>query len=67
MFYAALKFNQPLNNWNISNVNNMQHVIVNAISYKQPISNFLNFNLISNKNKVKMNENLYESFLYWEI
>ena len=37
MFYRAKAFNQPLNDWNTSNVTNMSHMFSNASSFNQPL------------------------------
>ncbi len=40
MFYKARSFNQPLNNWNVSNVRNMGHMFYSAHSFNQPLNNW---------------------------
>ena len=40
MFDGATKFNQPLNNWDVSNVYNMGNMFYGAISFDQNISNW---------------------------
>ena len=37
MFRGARSFNQPLNNWNVSNVEDMEGMFQNAISFNQPL------------------------------
>ena len=37
MFYDAKSFNQPLNNWNVSNVKNMAWMFEDASSFNQPL------------------------------
>ena len=39
MFRDATKFNQPLNNWNVSNVTNMSRVLRETKSFNQPLDN----------------------------
>ena len=38
MFYHARSFNQPLNNWNVSNVTNMRWMFADAHSFNQPLN-----------------------------
>ena len=40
MFSGAEKFNQPLNNWNVSNVTNMLQMFSGAEKFNQNISNW---------------------------
>ena len=37
MFWNAESFNQPLNNWNVSNVTNMKFMFWGAESFNQPL------------------------------
>ena len=41
MFWGATSFNQPLNNWNVSNVTDMEDMFENASSFNQPLNNFV--------------------------
>ena len=41
MFNYAESFNQPLNNWNVSNVTNMSYMFFEATSFNQPLNNWL--------------------------
>ena len=36
MFYGAKNFNQPLTNWNISSVTDMNNIFLGAIRFNQP-------------------------------
>jgi surface protein len=38
MFQHATAFNQPLNNWDVSNVTNMEAMFENATSFNQPLN-----------------------------
>ena len=38
MFGGATSFNQPLDNWNVSNVTNMGGMFLNAESFNQPLN-----------------------------
>ena len=38
MFYKARSFNQPLNNWNVSNVRNMSYMFNFARSFNQSLN-----------------------------
>ncbi len=40
MFLGAEKFNQPLNNWNVSLVKGMNRMFNNAKAFNQDISNW---------------------------
>jgi len=40
MFVNAYSFNQPLNNWNVSNVRDMEAMFVDARSFNQPLNNW---------------------------
>ena len=40
LFYGATEFNQPLNNWVISNVTNMRTVFYGATEFNQPLNNW---------------------------
>ena len=39
MFKDARSFNQPLNNWDVSNVDYMNHMFEDARSFNQPLDN----------------------------
>ena len=40
MFASARSFNQPLNNWNVSNVEDMESMFNYATSFNQPLDNW---------------------------
>ena len=40
MFDGALSFNQPLNDWNVSNVTSMFYMFFKASSFNQPLNNW---------------------------
>ena len=40
MFDGAESFNQPLNNWNVSNVRYMNFMFRGARSFNQPLNNW---------------------------
>jgi surface protein len=40
MFCGCTSFNQPLNNWNVSNVTNIRWMFDNCKSFNQDISNW---------------------------
>ena len=40
MFCAAESFNQPLNNWNVSNVTDMMLMFTRARSFNRPLNNW---------------------------
>ena len=47
MFYNASSFNQPLNPWNVSQVNDMSNMFYNATSFNQPL-NLWNISRVNN-------------------
>ena len=40
MFTEARSFNQPLNNWNVSKVTDMERMFRGATSFDQPLNNW---------------------------
>ena len=40
MFHRALKFNQPLDFWNVSNVTNMKAMFQEARSFNKPLASW---------------------------
>ena len=40
MFDGALSFNQPLNDWNVSNVTSMFYMFFKASSFNQPLNDW---------------------------
>ena len=40
MFQGTKFFNQPLNNWNVSNVRRMEEMFYKARSFNQPLNNW---------------------------
>ena len=40
MFASARSFNQPLNNWNVSNVTDMHLMFYGATSFNQPLNDW---------------------------
>ena len=40
MFYRCENFNQPLNNWNVSNVTDMYAMFYSAVTFNQPLNNW---------------------------
>ena len=40
IFDGASSFNQPLNDWNVSNVEDMEQMFKNATSFNQPLNNW---------------------------
>jgi hypothetical protein len=52
MFSEAEKFNQPLDNWDVSKVTNMGLMFFEAIDFNQPLNNW-------NVSNVKSMENMF--------
>ena len=40
MFRHATSFNQPLNDWDVSNVTDMEQMFLDATSFNQPLNNW---------------------------
>jgi surface protein len=40
MFFGAVRFNQPLNDWNVSNVTNMSYMFKDAESFSEPLDDW---------------------------
>jgi surface protein len=40
VFANCTNFNQPLNNWNVENVNNMGSMFANCTNFNQPLNNW---------------------------
>jgi surface protein len=53
MFYGCIKFNQSLNNWNVSNVTYMENMFNRCKSFNQDISKW-------NVSKVEDSESMFE-------
>ena len=51
MFWGAENFNQPLNHWNVVNVENMQRMFMNAKAFNQPLDSW---NVANVKNMEEM-------------
>ena len=47
MFHDARSFNQPLNKWNVSNVETMKYMFVWATSFNQPLNDWNVSNVVS--------------------
>jgi surface protein len=62
MFYSAANFNQPIGNWDVSYVTNMESMFENATIFNQDIGNW-NVSQVTNMiymcaNATKFNQNL---------
>jgi len=40
MFFGATSFNQPLNNWDVSQVTDMEAMFYQATSFNKPLDNW---------------------------
>lgn len=47
MFHRCVKFNQPLNNWNVSNVEDMEFMFCDCKRFNQSLNNWNVTNLHS--------------------
>ena len=50
MFEGATSFNQPLNDWNVSNVTDMSHMFLKASSFNQPLNKW-NVSKVTNERR----------------
>jgi hypothetical protein len=50
MFMEAVKFDQPLNDWDVSNVNNMNAMFMEAITFDQPLNQWDVSNVVDMQN-----------------
>ena len=51
MFYECHKFNQPLNNWNVSNITTMESMFHKCRNFNQPLNDW---NVSNVRNMKKM-------------
>ena len=59
MFQNATSFNQPLNDWNVSNVKSMHSMFAGATSFNQPLNNWNVSSLSWHDNEVFLDFNGY--------
>jgi surface protein len=50
MFYNCPNFDQPLNNWNTTNVTNMSNTFYNCTNFNQPLNNWITTNVTNMSN-----------------
>ena len=53
MFYNCKEFNQPLNNWDVSNVEDMSYMFYNCKEFNQPLNKW---NIKTNEFMSKINQ-----------
>jgi len=64
IFKGCILFNQPLNNWNVSNVVSANNMFKNCVSFRQDLSTWRFDNLIINVPNNQSNENIiYQNIL----
>ena len=63
IFSFANCFNQPLNNWNVSNVTNMWYMFQNARSFNQPLNKW-NVSKVTNMYKMFWNADSFNQQLH---
>jgi surface protein len=67
MFYSATMFNQPLNNWNVSNVKTMEHMFSLAKNFNQPLNNWDVSNVKTMENMFSGAKNLNQPLNNWNV
>ena len=67
-FSGAKQFNQPLNDWNVSNVTNMEFMFYRCYKFKQPLNKWDISNVIENKDMFSGDNLLnYKKVTMWGI
>jgi surface protein len=67
MFKDARSFNQPLNNWNVSNVTNMAGMFFNARSFNQPLNNWNVTNVTNMRSMFYRAEQFNQPLNNWNV
>ena len=60
MFEGAYSFNQPIGDWNVSNVRDMRNMFFGATRFNQPIGNWNVSNVRNMRNMFKFCGYMYE-------
>ena len=63
MFWFATSFNQPLNNWNVSNVRYMDELFYGASSFNQPLNKW-NVSNVTHMREMFMNARSFNQPLH---
>ena len=58
MFYECTKFNQPIGNWDVSNVVDMSHMFDECIDFNQPLNDW------NVSNVINMEDMFYKASLF---
>ena len=67
IFSSATSFNQPINNWDVSNVNNMIYMFSSATSFDQPLDNW-NVSNVTNMGYIFANATAFNQPLNdWDV
>ena len=59
MFHRCTNFNQPLTDWNTSNVTNMRNMFYKCINFNQPLTNW-NISNVTKMNDIFFDCNISE-------
>ena len=67
MFYNAISFNQPLNNWDVSNVTNMSEMFKNTVVFNQPLNNWDVSNVTNMKSMFRLANSFDQDLSSWKL
>ena len=67
MFSCATSFNQPLNNWDVSNVTDMTSMFNEAYSFNQPLNNWNVSNVTNMREMFYEAESFNQDLSSWNI
>ena len=64
--FDAIAFNQPLNNWNVSNVTSLNNTFNNADSFNQPLNLWTTSSLLNLADTFKGNASFNQDLSNWD-
>ena len=67
MFYNATSFNQPLNDWNVSNVTDMESMFWNARSFNHPLNDWNASNVTDMHNMFRNANSFNQPLNDWNV
>ena len=67
MLNDAVAFNQPIGNWNVSNVTNMESIFENALTFNQPIGNWNVSNVTNTDNMFHNAQSFNQPIGSWNV